>query len=112
LLATLGILMLISANDFIVLYLGCGRTRLAFCAIAAYRPHDLRATEAGLEVFVLGALSSGMLLDGVSLIRGYSGWVAFSAVANAAHDRAIIAVLFGRLLVLVGLAFKISVVPR
>ena len=111
LISTLGMLMLISANDFIALYLGFELMSLALYVIAAYRRHDLRATEAGLKYFVLGALSSGMMLYGMSLIYGYSGSVAFSAVANAVHDHASIGVLFGLVFVLVGLAFKISVVP-
>ena len=92
LISTLGILMLISANDFIALYLGFELMSLALYVIAAYRRHDLRATEAGLKYFVLGALSSGMMLYGISLIYGYSGSVAFSAVANAVHDHASIGV--------------------
>ena len=71
-------LMLISANDFIALYLGLELMSLALYVVAAYRRDDLRATEAGLKYFVLGALSSGMLLYGASLIYGYSGTVSFS----------------------------------
>src|SRR5271166_3967244 len=82
LLSTLGMLMLISANDFIALYLGLELMSLALYVIAAYRRHDLRATEAGLKYFVLGALSSGMLLYGASLIYGYSGSVSFAADAD------------------------------
>ena len=78
LLSTLGMLMLISANDFIALYLGLELMSLALYVIAAYRRNDLRATEAGLKYFVLGALSSGMLLYGVSLIYGYAGSVSFA----------------------------------
>jgi len=111
LISTLGMLMLISASDFIALYLGLELMSLSLYVIAAYRRHDLRATEAGLKYFVLGALSSGMLLYGVSLIYGYSGSVAFSAVANAVHDHGSIGVLFGLVFVVAGLAFKISVVP-
>ena len=111
LISTLGMLMLISANDFIALYLGFELMSLALYVIAAYRRHDLRATEAGLKYFVLGALSSGMMLYGMSLIYGYSGSVSFSAVAEAVHDHASIGVLFGLVFILVGLAFKISVVP-
>jgi NADH-quinone oxidoreductase subunit N len=111
LICSLGMLMLIAANDFIALYLGLELMSLALYVIAAYRRHDLRATEAGLKYFVLGALASGMLLYGASLIYGYSGSVAFSAVANAVHDHSNIGVLFGLVFVLVGLAFKISVVP-
>ncbi|RBP09105.1 NADH dehydrogenase subunit N [Roseiarcus fermentans] len=111
LLATLGMLMLISAKDFIALYLGLELMSLALYVIAAYRRHDLRATEAGLKYFVLGALSSGMLLYGASLIYGYSGSVAFSDIAAAVHDHRSIGVLFGLVFVLAGLAFKISAVP-
>ena len=71
LLATLGMMMLISASDFIALYLGLELMSLALYVIAAYRRDDLRASEAGLKYFVLGALSSGMLLYGASLIYGY-----------------------------------------
>ena len=111
LLSTLGMLMLISANDFIALYLGLELMSLALYVIAAYRRNDLRATEAGLKYFVLGALSSGMLLYGASLIYGYSGSVSFSDVAAAVHDHRSIGVLFGLVFVLAGLAFKISAVP-
>ena len=88
LICTLGMLMLISADDFIALYLGLELMSLSLYVIAAYRRHDLRATEAGLKYFVLGALSSGMLLYGASLIYGYSGSVSFAAVASAVHDHA------------------------
>ena len=111
LICTLGILMLISADDFIALYLGLELMSLSLYVIAAYRRHDLRATEAGLKYFVLGALSSGMLLYGASLIYGYSGSVSFAAVASAVHDHGNIGVLFGLVFVLAGLAFKISAVP-
>src|SRR5271166_3243628 len=111
LLSTLGMLMLISANDFIALYLGLELMSLALYVIAAYRRNDLRATEAGLKYFVLGALSSGILLYGASLIYGYAGSVSFSDVAAAIHDHSKIGVLFGLVFVLAGLAFKISAVP-
>jgi NADH:ubiquinone oxidoreductase subunit 2 (subunit N) len=75
--STLGMLMLISADDFIALYLGLELMSLALYVIAAYRRDDLRASEAGLKYFVLGALSSGMLLYGISLIYGFSGSVSF-----------------------------------
>ncbi len=111
LLCTLGMLMLISANDFIALYLGLELMSLSQYVIAAYRRHDLRATEAGLKYFVLAALSSGMLLYGASLIYGFAGSVSFAAVAQAVHGHANIGVLFGLVFVLAGLAFKISAVP-
>src|SRR3984957_2965466 len=96
-------LLLISANDVSALSLGVELMSLALYVIAAYRRDDLRASEAGLKYFVLGALSSGMLLYGISLIYGYAGSVAFSAVANAVHDHASIGVLFGLVFVLAGL---------
>ena len=74
-------------------------------------PRRLRATEAGLKYFVLGALSSGMLLYGVSLIYGYSGTVSFPGIAAAVHGHRSIGVVFGLVFVLAGLAFKISAVP-
>ena len=111
LLSTLGMMMLISASDFIALYLGLELMSLALYVIAAYRRDDLRATEAGLKYFVLGALSSGMLLYGASLIYGFAGTVSFTGVADAVHDHASLGVVFGLVFVLAGLAFKISAVP-
>src|ERR1700689_5803161 len=92
---TLGILMLISANDFIALYLGFELMSLSLYVIAAYRRDDMRATEAGLKYFVLGALSSGMLLYGASLTYGYAGTVSFAGVAVALHGQANLGVVFG-----------------
>ena len=111
LLSTLGMMMLISANDFIALYLGLELMSLALYVVAAYRRDDLRASEAGLKYFVLGALSSGMLLYGASLIYGYAGTVSFAGVAIALHAQASLGVVFGLVFVLAGLAFKISAAP-
>jgi NADH-quinone oxidoreductase subunit N len=83
LLATLGMMMLISATDFIALYLGLELMSLALYVVAAYRRDDLRSSEAGLKYFVLGALSSGMLLYGISLMYGFAGTVSFAGVAAA-----------------------------
>ena len=88
LLSTLGMLMLISANDFIALYLGLELMSLSLYVIAAYRRDDVRASEAGLKYFVLGALSSGMLLYGASLIYGFAGSVSFAGVAQAVQGHA------------------------
>ena len=89
LLATLGMMMLISAGDFIALYLGLELMSLSLYVIAAYRRDDLRASEAGLKYFVLGALSSGMLLYGASLVYGYAGTVSFAGDRRgAARPRA------------------------
>ena len=111
LLATLGMMMLISAGDFIALYLGLELMSLALYVIAAYRRDDLRASEAGLKYFVLGALSSGMLLYGASLIYGYAGTVSFTGTAAALHGHGNLGIVFGLAFVLAGLAFKISAVP-
>jgi NADH-quinone oxidoreductase subunit N len=111
LLATLGMMMLISASDFIALYLGLELMSLALYVVAAYQRDNLRASEAGLKYFVLGALSSGMLLYGVSLMYGYSGTVSFAGVAASLKGHSPLGVVFGLVFVLAGLAFKISAVP-
>ena len=84
LLSTLGMLMLISAADLIALYLGLELMSLPLYVVAASYRDSLRATEAGLKYFVLGALSSGMLLYGASLVYGFTGTVAFAGIAQAA----------------------------
>jgi NADH-quinone oxidoreductase subunit N len=111
LLATLGMMVLISASDFIALYLGLELMSLALYVVAAYHRDDSRASEAGLKYFVLGALSSGMLLYGASLIYGFAGTVSFAGVAEAVKGQASIGVIFGLVFLLAGLAFKISAVP-
>ncbi len=110
-LSTIGMMMLISASDFIALYLGLELMSLALYVVAAYRRDDLRSSEAGLKYFVLGALSSGMLLYGMSLMYGFAGTVSFKGVALAFSGPAPIGVVFGLVFVLAGLAFKISAVP-
>ena len=110
-LSTLGMCMLVSADDFIALYLGLELMSLALYVIAAYDRDNLRATEAGLKYFVLGALSSGMLLYGASLIYGYAGSTNFAAVAVALKAQQSVGVVFGLVFVLAGLAFKISAAP-
>ena len=110
-LATLGMMMLISADDFIALYLGLELMSLALYVTAAYHRSNLLATEAGLKYFVLGALSSGMLLYGVSLIYGFAGAVSFAGVAAAIHGHESLGVVFGLVFILAGLAFKISAAP-
>ena len=111
LLATLGMLMLISANDLIALYVGLELMSLALYVVAAWDRDNVRATEAGLKYFVLGALSSGMLLYGASLLYGFSGTVSFKGVAAAIHGQASIGVIFGLVFLMAGMAFKISAVP-
>ena len=114
LLATAGMLMMISANDLISLYLGLELQSLALYVVAAFRRDDLRSSEAGLKYFVLGALSSGMLLYGASLIYGFTGSTSFTAIAAAAARGGAgqnIGLITGLVFLLVGLAFKISAVP-
>ena len=114
LLATAGMLMMISANDLISLYIGLELQSLALYVMAAIRRDDLRSSEAGLKYFVLGALSSGMLLYGASLIYGFTGSTGFAAIAKAAALGGAgqnIGLIIGLVFLLVGLAFKISAVP-
>jgi NADH-quinone oxidoreductase subunit N len=114
LLATAGMMMMISANDLLALYLGLELQSLALYVLAAIRRDDLRSSEAGLKYFVLGALSSGMLLYGASLIYGFTGSTSFASIAaaskavGAGHD---IGLVIGLVFLLVGIAFKISAVP-
>jgi NADH-quinone oxidoreductase subunit N len=114
LLATAGMLMMISANDLIALYLGLELQSLALYVMAAIRRDDLRSSEAGLKYFVLGALSSGMLLYGASLVYGFTGSTSFAAIATAAAQPGAgqnLGLIIGLVFLLVGLAFKISAVP-
>ena len=111
LLATLGMLLLISAADLIALYLGLELMSLSLYVVAASDRDNLRSTEAGLKYFVLGALSSGMLLYGASLIYGFTGTVAFTGIAKAAGQGAGIGLIFGLVFLFVGFCFKISAVP-
>jgi NADH-quinone oxidoreductase subunit N len=110
-LSTIGMLMLISANDLIALYLGLELLSLASYVIAAFDRDNVRSTEAGLKYFVLGALSSGMLLYGASLIYGFTGTVSFPAIAAAVQGEAGIGLILGLVFVSAGVAFKISAVP-
>ncbi len=114
LLATLGMGMMISANDLISLYMGIELQSLALYVLAAFKRDSLRATEAGLKYFVLGALSSGLLLYGCSLIYGFTGTTNFDALAElAANDngRASLGLIVGIVFLTAGLAFKVSAVP-
>ncbi len=110
LIATLGMLMLISAQNLIALYLGLELMSLSLYVVAAFHRDDVRASEAGLKYFVLGALSSGMLLYGASLLYGFSGSISFAGIARSI-DAPSIGVVFGLVFLMTGLAFKMSVVP-
>lgn len=109
-LSTVGMMVLISAADLIMLYLGLELMSLALYVVAASHRDDTKSTEAGLKYFVLGALSSGMLLYGASLIYGFTGTVSFAGIAAEAKGGNI-GLLFGLVFLLVGLCFKVSAVP-
>src|SRR5205823_1052306 len=109
-LSTLGMMVLISAGDLIMLYLGLELMSLALYVVAASNRDNSKSVEAGLKYFVLGALSSGMLLYGASLIYGFTGTVGFSGIAAAAKTGST-GIVFGLVFLLAGLCFKVSVVP-
>jgi NADH-quinone oxidoreductase subunit N len=111
LLATVGMMMMLSANDLIALYLGLELQSLAAYVVAAIHRDDLRSTEAGLKYFVLGALSSGMLLYGCSLIYGFSGSISFAGISATIQGHASTGLIFGLVFLMAGLAFKVSAVP-
>src|SRR5690242_19686687 len=112
LLATLGMMMMVSSNDLMTLYVGLELQSLALYVVAALRRDDARASEAGLKYFVLGALSSGMLLYGASLVYGFTGMTQLDQIAAAmATGGRSIGLIFGMVFLLAGIAFKISAVP-
>ena len=110
LLSTVGMMILISAGDLIALYLGLELMSLALYVVAASHRDNAKSTEAGLKYFVLGALSSGMLLYGASLIYGFTGTVSFAGIATAAKAGNV-GLMFGLVFLLAGLCFKVSAVP-
>jgi NADH-quinone oxidoreductase subunit N len=110
-LATLGMMLMVSSSSFLSLYMGLELQSLALYVLAAFNRDHLRSTEAGLKYFVLGALSSGMLLYGISLIYGFTGSTSFAAIATVTHGGAGIGVIFGIVFLIAGLAFKVSAVP-
>jgi NADH-quinone oxidoreductase subunit N len=113
LLATTGMMVMVSANDLITLYVGLELQNLALYIVASFNRESVRSSEAGLKYFVLGALSSGMLLYGASLIYGFAGTTAFDEIAKLLTGSARIetGILIGLVFVVVGLAFKVSAVP-
>ncbi len=111
-LAVVGMMVMVSAGDLIVLYLGLELQSLAFYVIASIRRDSVRSTEAGLKYFILGALSSGLLLFGASLVYGFAGTTLFSGIiGTAVEGEMTLGLLFGLVFVLAGLAFKVSAVP-
>ena len=113
LLATVGMMMMVSAGDLIALYLGLELQSLALYVLAAIRRDDVRSSEAGLKYFVLGALSSGMLLYGASLIYGFTGSTSLAAIAAAVPSGGVpsLGLVVGLVFLLAGLAFKVAAVP-
>ncbi|GJD43063.1 NADH-quinone oxidoreductase subunit N [Methylobacterium cerastii] len=110
-LCTIGMLVMVSANDLIALYLGLELQSLAAYVIAAFHRDDLKSTEAGLKYFVLGALSSGMLLYGASLVYGFTGTVSFPGIVSALHEDAGFGIVLGIVFVAAGVSFKLAAVP-
>jgi NADH-quinone oxidoreductase subunit N len=114
LLSVFGLMLLVSANDFLSLYMALELGSLALYVMAAFDRDDAFASEAGLKYFILGALASGMLLFGVSLLYGFTGTTNFTLLANlfAGENYAMTAgVGLGLVLIMVGLCFKVSTVP-
>ena len=112
LLATTGMLLMISANNMLSLYLGLEMQSLALYVTAAMNRDSIRSTEAGLKYFVLGALSSGMLLYGISLTYGFTGHLDFAGITEAIGGTGrSVGLIFGLVFILAGLCFKISAVP-
>ena len=111
LMAVLGMLLMISAHDLIALYMGLELQSLALYVIAAMRTNSLKSSEAGLKYFLLGALSSGMLLYGASLVYGFAGSTAFADIAASLDDDGSVGLTVGMVFLLSGLAFKISAAP-
>ncbi len=111
LLAAAGMGMMVSAGDMLTLYVGLELQSLASYVLASFMRRDGRSAEAGLKYFVLGALASGILLYGISLVYGFSGTTLFSGVADAYAGTHSMGLLFGLVFVFAGIAFKIAAVP-
>ena len=110
-LAVVGMMVMVSAGDLMVLYMGLELQSLALYVVASLRRDSVKSTEAGLKYFVLGALSSGLLLYGASLTYGYTGTTLFSGIIDATSDGASLGLLFGLVFLMAGFAFKVSAAP-
>jgi NADH-quinone oxidoreductase subunit N len=113
LLCTVGMMLMASASNLMTLYMGLELQSLAIYVLAAFARDELRSAEAGLKYFVLGALASGLLLYGISLVYGFSGSMAFDRLTQALADPAHVSpgLIVGIVFVVAGLAFKVSAVP-
>ena len=111
-LAVVGMMVMVSAGDLIALYMGLELQSLALYVIAALRRDNVKSTEAGLKYFILGALSSGMLLYGASLVYGYTGTTTFAGILTVVGEGELsLGLLFGLVFLITGFAFKVSAVP-
>ncbi len=110
-LSVVGMMVMVSSADLITLYMGLELQSLALYVIASIRRDSAKSSEAGLKYFVLGALSSGLLLYGASLVYGYAGTTQFAGILSTVQDGVPLGLLFGLVFMLAGLAFKVSAVP-
>ena len=110
-LAVIGMMVMVSASDLMTLYMGLELQSLSLYVVASIQRDNVKSTEAGLKYFVLGALSSGLLLYGASLVYGFAGTTQFAGILSVLDGHAPLGVLFGLVFVLAGLAFKVSAVP-
>lgn len=109
--ATLGMMMMVSASNFMSLYMGLELQSLSLYVLAAFMREDARATESGLKYFVLGSLASGLLLYGMSLVYGFTGTTDFDVIRSAISGESSIGLVVGLVFITAGLAFKVSAVP-
>jgi NADH-quinone oxidoreductase subunit N len=111
-LSIVGMMVMVSAGDLMTLYMGLELQSLALYVLASFRRDSVISTEAGLKYFVLGSLSSGILLYGASLVYGFAGTTSFAGILGTIENgHATVGVLFGLVFILVGLGFKVSAVP-
>jgi NADH-quinone oxidoreductase subunit N len=110
-LSVVGMMVMVSAGDLMVMYVGLELQSLALYVVTALQRDNAKSTEAGLKYFVLGALSSGLLLYGASLVYGFAGTTLFSGILTTVSHGVPLGLLFGLVFMLSGLAFKISAVP-
>ena len=111
-LSAVGMMAMVSAGDLMALYMGLELQSLALYVVASLKRDSVKSTEAGLKYFVLGALSSGLLLYGASLVYGYSGTTLFSGIIETTHHGDVsLGLLFGLVFLISGMAFKVSAVP-
>jgi NADH-quinone oxidoreductase subunit N len=110
-LSVVGMMVMVSAGDLMALYMGLELQSLALYVVASLQRDNAKSTEAGLKYFVLGALSSGLLLYGASLVYGYAGTTLFSGILSTVSHGVPLGLLFGLVFMLSGLAFKVSAAP-